>query len=115
MKQLIGFAAIVLLSAVSATAGDGQLSHQSLGRIGLAGMTAMSDAQGMSIRGLGVYEETGYGDGEKGDKHDKHHHHKGQENKCHEAKCNHEQKNCGHSGCHVETLCCHVQTSCHTH
>jgi hypothetical protein len=109
MKQLIGFAAILLLSSVSAMAGDGRLSHQSLGKIGLGGMTALSDDQGMAIRGLGVYDETGYGKGEKGEKdHRKHEENKCREGKCHE-KCGHEQKNC----CHVETLCSHLQTGCH--
>jgi hypothetical protein len=117
MKQLFGFAAILLLSAASATAGDGRLSYQSLGKIGLGGMTSLSDAQGMEIRGLGVYDEgSSYEKGEKGEKYN---HHKGEEKKCHEGKCNekcgHEEKCCGQSGCHIETLCGHLQTSCHTH
>jgi hypothetical protein len=123
MKSLCGFAVILLLSTVSATAGDGRLSHQSLGKIGLGGLAVLSDDQGMQIRGLGVYDgSSGYEHGDKGDKNkgDKYgHHHKGQENKCHEGKCQekcgHEHSNCGQSACHVETLCGHLTSSCRSH
>ena len=57
MKLFLGVAAIVCLTAASAKAGDGQLSSHSLAALGLGGMQAMSDDQGLDIRGLGVAEE----------------------------------------------------------
>jgi hypothetical protein len=53
MKSLIAFASVLALS-VPALAAEGHVSHQSLAKMGLAGMTAMADAQGMQIRGLSV-------------------------------------------------------------
>jgi hypothetical protein len=115
MKLLIAFATVLCLSAVSAVAGDGQLSDQSLAKIGLGGMQVMSDTQGLEIRGLGVSEGTGSYGGEK-------HKHKGEGEKRHHEKCcgekgccekDHcEREHCGHErqqcGCHFESLC-HVQ------
>jgi ABC-type nickel/cobalt efflux system permease component RcnA len=119
MKLFIACTAILGLSAVSAMAGEGRLSHQSLAKVGLTGMTIMSDSQGMEIRGLGVADGS-YGDqgdnGQKGDK-NKHHEKKQHENKHHEHKqqdCHeHQHEKCGQSACHVSSLC-HVQTSCRT-
>ena len=112
MKLLFGFAAILGLSAVSAMAGDGRLSNQSLAKIGLGGMKVMSDSQGLEIRGLGV------SDGMSGEKGEKDHHHKGEGNKHHEKKheekCCHEHERCCHPSCHVESLC-HVQCCGHAH
>jgi len=42
------------LSAAPALAGDGQVSHKSLAKMGLSGMQTMSDSQGQQIRGLSV-------------------------------------------------------------
>jgi hypothetical protein len=53
MKSLIAFASVLALS-VPALAAEGHVSHQSLAKMGLAGMSAMADAQGMHIRGLSV-------------------------------------------------------------
>jgi hypothetical protein len=53
MKSLIAFASVLALS-VPAMAAEGHVSHQSLAKMGLAGMTAMADAQGMQIRGMSV-------------------------------------------------------------
>ena len=53
MKSLIAFASVLALS-VPAMAAEGHVSHQSLAKMGLAGMTAMADSQGMQIRGLSV-------------------------------------------------------------
>ncbi len=53
MKSLIAFASVLALS-VPAMAAEGHVSHQSLAKMGLAGMSAMADAQGMQIRGLSV-------------------------------------------------------------
>jgi hypothetical protein len=54
MKSLIALASVLALSVSPAFAAEGQVSHQSLAKMGLAGMTAMADAQGMQIRGLSV-------------------------------------------------------------
>jgi hypothetical protein len=51
MKTLLSVAALVVLAGSSAMAADGRVSHQSLNKMGLSGMTVMSDAQGMAVRG----------------------------------------------------------------
>ena len=51
MKILLALVTVVILSAAPVLAGDGQISKSSLSRMGLPGMTAMSDADGMAIRG----------------------------------------------------------------
>ncbi len=51
MKTLLFFAALFGFSAAPAFAGDGQISKSGLSHMGLAGMKAMSDDAGMSIRG----------------------------------------------------------------
>jgi hypothetical protein len=117
MKALIGCAAILGLSAVTAMAGEGRLSNKSLTKIGLGGMKLMSDSNGLEIRGLGISDVTTGDKGYKDDKGKKDHHHpKGEGDKCHDKqcqeKCGHEHQSCEHSGCHLETLCCHVQSSC---
>jgi hypothetical protein len=121
MKLFLGCAVILGLSMVSAMAGDGGLSHQSLAKVGLGGMAMLSDSQGLEIRGLGVSEEMNgdqwnYGDNDhhqkkdhhqKGDQHHEQKHHEKNHEECHE----HEK--CGHSTCHVSSLC-HVQCASHT-
>jgi hypothetical protein len=59
MKILVALVTVISLSAVSlsaapALAGDSQISKHSLARMGLQGMTTMSDADGMSIRGQAI-------------------------------------------------------------
>jgi hypothetical protein len=54
MKTLIVIAAVVGFSVAPAVAGDGQVSDRSLARMGLQGMTVLSDTQGMSIRGTSI-------------------------------------------------------------
>ncbi len=51
MKTLLVLAALFGLSTAPAFAGDGQISKTGLSRMGLAGMKAMSDVDGMSVRG----------------------------------------------------------------
>jgi hypothetical protein len=51
MKIFLALVTVVVLSAAPVLAGDGQISKSSLSRMGLPGMTAMSDADGMAIRG----------------------------------------------------------------
>jgi len=51
MKTLLTIASVLVLSASPAFAGEGQISKQSLAKMGLSGMQTMSDAQGMQIRG----------------------------------------------------------------
>jgi hypothetical protein len=115
MKLLIGFATILCLSAVSAVAGDGRLSDQSLAKIGLGGMQVMSDTQGLGIRGLGVSEGMGGYGGYKhhhkdeGDKRHHEHHEKGcEKGHCDKEHCGHECHQACHPSCHFESLC-HVQ------
>jgi hypothetical protein len=54
MKVLLGLASVVVLSVAPAFAGDGQVSHQALAKMGLSGMKAMADSQGAQIRGMSV-------------------------------------------------------------
>jgi hypothetical protein len=54
MKILVALVTVVGLSAAPALAGDCQIPNHSLARMGLHGMTTMSDADGMSIRGQAV-------------------------------------------------------------
>jgi hypothetical protein len=54
MKTLLSIASVLVLSAAPALAGDGQVSHKSLAKMGLSGMQTMSDTQGMKIRGTSV-------------------------------------------------------------
>ncbi|HEV8003087.1 MAG TPA: hypothetical protein VGP63_24590 [Planctomycetaceae bacterium] len=54
MKTLLSVAALVVLAAAPAMAGDGRVSHHSLSKMGLSGMQVMSDAQGMTVRGTSV-------------------------------------------------------------
>jgi hypothetical protein len=51
MKTLLSIAAVVVLAASSAMAGDGRVSQQSLAKMGLSSMQQMSDSQGMHVRG----------------------------------------------------------------
>jgi hypothetical protein len=54
MKTLLSIASVLVLSAAPAFAGQGQVSHQSLTKMGLSGMQLMSDDQGMQVRGLSI-------------------------------------------------------------
>ena len=119
MKLLVGAIAVLGLFTVSARAADGRLPEQSLARLGLGAMQAMTDTQGLDIRGLGVAEFSGYssnyeGQGYYGEEwyykhHEKRHHEKHHEKCCeHERCCGHERE-CCHSCCHLESLC-HLQS-----
>jgi hypothetical protein len=52
MKTLFGAVSLIALGLSPVMAGEGNLSNQSLARIGLAGMKSLSDSQGMQLRGL---------------------------------------------------------------
>jgi hypothetical protein len=54
MKILLALASVVGLSVAPAFAGDGQISNRSLARMGLPGMKALSDTEGLSIRGTSI-------------------------------------------------------------
>jgi hypothetical protein len=54
MKILLGIASVIAFSVAPALAGEGRVSDQSLAKMGLSGMKAMSDAQGMHVRGLSI-------------------------------------------------------------
>jgi hypothetical protein len=60
MKTLFALAAVVGLSVAPAFAGDGQISNRSLARMGLPGMKALSDTEGMSIRGTSIAVATSH-------------------------------------------------------
>jgi len=51
MKLALGLVLSTLFSIAPAFAGDGNIARRDLARMGLSGMKAMSDAQGMAIRG----------------------------------------------------------------
>jgi hypothetical protein len=51
VKTLLALAALVSLWAAPVFAGDGQISKSGLSHMGLAGMKAMTDVDGTSIRG----------------------------------------------------------------
>ncbi len=54
MKRLLALAAVFAIVAGTAIAGDGQVPHRDLAKMGLSGMTTLSDAQGMQVRGTFV-------------------------------------------------------------
>jgi hypothetical protein len=60
MKILVALVTVVCLSAAPALAGDRQISKHSLARMGLQGMTTLSDADGMSIRGQAILVVVGH-------------------------------------------------------
>jgi hypothetical protein len=108
MKTLLTFAAVVCLSALPAYSADGQISKSTLSHLGLAGLTSLSDAQGLEIRGLGVADAWNQGkdygnwfDGK----------HKEKEHKHHEK---HEHENCFKAECHPKPTC-NFSSLCHTH
>jgi hypothetical protein len=132
MKTLLTFAAVLCCAAVPAYSADGQISQSSLTKLGLSGLTPLSDVKGLEIRGLGMLEvldlEMPYGyvdqqgdhkrDEHKRDKdrrdeyrrdeygHDeyRHHEHKPPENHEHIFKCD------SHAKPH-----CDFGSLCHTH
>ena len=52
MKTLFGAVSVIALGLSPVLAGEGNLSNQSLAKMGLAGMKTLSDNQGMQLRGL---------------------------------------------------------------
>ena|SRR5579862_5504813 len=100
MKTLLAFASFLCLTALPAFGADGQIPNSSLARVGLSGMTPLSDVQGLEIRGMGIMEAMGMNDDDGNykehghDKHEKHekehkHHEKHHEHKHHEKHENH--------------------------
>ena len=56
MKNVItGLALVLALTATNAIAGEGQLSNNELDAFGLTSLNAVSDAEGMEIRGQGTF------------------------------------------------------------
>ena len=53
MKYLLMTLAVVMMFAGPALAANGNLSQSQMAKLGLSGMTAMSDVQGNSVRGMG--------------------------------------------------------------
>jgi hypothetical protein len=53
MKYLLMTLAVVVIFAGQALATDGNLSNDMLAKMGLSGMSVMSDAQGAAVRGMG--------------------------------------------------------------
>jgi hypothetical protein len=54
MRLLLGLFSVVAFSVAPSFAADGHVSSASLSKMGLSGMKAMTDAQGMQIRGLSI-------------------------------------------------------------
>ncbi len=53
MKYLLMTLAVLVIFAAPVLADQGNLSHNQLAKLGLSGMSAMSDAQGQAVRGMG--------------------------------------------------------------
>jgi hypothetical protein len=60
MKTLLALTSLVLISAGSAVAGEGQVADQTLAKMGLGGMKVMTDAQGTEVRGMAFVKTTGW-------------------------------------------------------
>ena len=54
MRRFIPLACILAFAGAPAIAGDGQVSQQSLSRMGLAGMKVVPDREAMHIRGQSI-------------------------------------------------------------
>jgi hypothetical protein len=54
MKYLLMSIAVIMIFAAPVLADQGNLSQQQLAKMGLSGMTVMSDMQGTSVRGMGT-------------------------------------------------------------
>jgi hypothetical protein len=69
MKYLLMTLAVLMIFAAPVLADNGNLSQNQLAKLGLSGMSAMSDAQGTAVRGMGFSLAFGasyakqYGDG----------------------------------------------------
>jgi ABC-type Zn2+ transport system substrate-binding protein/surface adhesin len=114
MKSLLTFAAVLFFAALPAYSADGRIPDSSLARLGLAGMTSMSDAQGLEIRGLGVMDAMGGDDG-YGNKENGHKDHHKKEHKQHEHEHKQHEK-CDHFKCDVHVKpSCNFSSLCHTH
>ena len=70
MKVLVTFAAVMCFAALPAYSADGQLSQSSLARLGLSGMTPISDGQGLEVRGMGMMQAMGMDNGYGNNQHD---------------------------------------------
>jgi hypothetical protein len=53
MKYLLMTLAVVMIFAAPVLADNGNLSQNQLAKLGLSGMSSMSDAQGTAVRGMG--------------------------------------------------------------
>lgn len=60
MKTLLALTSLVLISAGSAVAGEGQVADQTLAKMGLGGMQVMTDADGMNVRGMAFVKVSGW-------------------------------------------------------
>ena len=54
MRHFISLACVLALTTVPALAGDGQISKQSLSRMGLSGMQILPDREGSQLRGQSI-------------------------------------------------------------
>ncbi|HXY37032.1 MAG TPA: hypothetical protein VEI07_22585 [Planctomycetaceae bacterium] len=54
MRCFISAACVIALASAPALAGDGQVSKQSLSRMGLGGMKLVSDQEGLQVRGTSI-------------------------------------------------------------
>ena len=59
MRYLLMSLAVLTIFAAPVLADQGNLSHSQLAKMGLSGMSIMSDAQGTSVRGMGSVTVSG--------------------------------------------------------
>lgn len=62
MKSFAIALGLLTLFAATASAGDQAVSNATLDRMGLGGMQAMSDADGLEVRGKGVFDNLSFGE-----------------------------------------------------
>ena len=61
MKSFAIASAVMMLFAATASAGDLAVSESTLDSMGLAGMQQMSDKDGLAVRGMGLFDNLGFG------------------------------------------------------
>ena len=61
MKSFAIVCAVGMWLATTASAGDLAVSESTLDSMGLAGMQQMSDEDGLAVRGMGLFDDLGFG------------------------------------------------------
>jgi hypothetical protein len=121
MKALVTFAAVMCFATLPAYSAEGQLSQFSLSRLGLSGMTPVSDEQGLQVRGMGMQAmgmDNGYGnnqhDHDMDDNGHKHDMNKDQKHEMHDKdhEKDHKDHNKDHNDKHHQQNHAHNQFNC---